>query len=219
MELAGSLLALGDELETSTECGSAERLSPIQHARSPLRFRVAALLSPESDKVHRGRQRAISRGSGVVMVTLQGRFNRLFVCAAACWAFYWLLGLPVGGAWRANRHYDAEVEKCWDLFAPDREVSLNAGALRACREQAQASSARGVYSGFDFDWDEGERWSFEGYFTHMGQKVIGLISIPPLAVYASAWGSCWLIRSLSAFLIWLRRGLRPPVSPYPRPPK
>jgi hypothetical protein len=153
------------------------------------------------------------------MVTLQRRFNRLFVFATVCWALYWLLGLPVGGNWLANRHYDAEIEKCWDMYAPDREVSLDVDALRACRGQALASSARGVYSGFDFDWDEGERWSLEGYYDHMGQKLVGLIIIPPLAVYASAWGSWWLMRSFNAFFIWLRRGLRPPVSPYPGPPK
>ena len=73
------------------------------------------------------------------------------------------------------------------------------GDVREFRSETELRS--GTYSGFGFTWENGEFWSFKGYYRQMGWMLPLLIVIPPVLVYGLVWG-------ISTVFRWVWRGFR-----------
>jgi hypothetical protein len=96
-------------------------------------------------------------------------------------------------AGRAYTHYTSDLISCSELQINDKS------SLEACRSRSEKEFRSGLYSGFDFAWDEGEFWSYKGYFRHMGWELVLMIVIPPVLIYLLAW-------VVTAFCLWIWRG-------------
>jgi hypothetical protein len=98
-------------------------------------------------------------------------------------------------AGKAFTHYDGDRKSCYQIYANDRP------SLESCLSHSEKEFRSGLYSGFHFSWDDGEFWSFKGYYRHMGWLLPAAIVLPPLLVYLLAWG-------VSAICLWIWRGFR-----------
>jgi hypothetical protein len=129
-------------------------------------------------------------------INLTRGFNRVFLLAVLGWAIFCLLIYPVLMAREGKAHYDGDVKYCYDMQAKFGSTA------EPCLSQALKEFHSGTYSGFGFAWDEGEYWSFNGYYRHMGWMLPAMIAVPPILRYGLAWGVAGVCR-------WVWRGFRP----------
>src|SRR5580693_8546764 len=104
---------------------------------------------------------------GMTVLNLRRRFNRIFALLVVVWAAFCLLVQPVLMAGKAKTHYDNDIKWCNENYGPFGTLP-DRGPLAGCLAQSEMEFKAGTYSGFGFVWEDGEFWSFKGYYRHMG---------------------------------------------------
>lgn len=104
-------------------------------------------------------------------------------------------------AQQRETHYHKDVEGCYQDHGSLGQVGDNRKALASCLAESKREYEKGLYSGFSFEWNEGEFWSYKGYWLGMGWWLVMLIAFPPLLFYSCAWAVALVRR-------WIWRGFR-----------
>ena len=91
--------------------------------------------------------------------------------------------LPVLMARQGTGHYDCDVKYCYDV-----QAKLGSPA-EPCLSRALKVFRSGTHSGFGFAWDEGEYWSFTGYYRHTGWLLPAMTAVPPVLIYGLTWAA------------------------------
>ena len=150
-------------------------------------------------------------------VNVRRGLNRLFIVLAAGWALYWLFIFPLVAVRQGNTHYETDLKWCYDMYGPfaasgpfaKYKASPDREALKNCLSDSLTEHQTGINSGFHFLWDNGEYWSFMGYYRHEGWRLVELIIIPSLVAYGLAWGAFGLALGFRAVCQWIWRGFKP----------
>jgi len=124
---------------------------------------------------------------------MRNRLNRLFLVLFITWGAYCLFISPLQMNGRARTHYQADRSACYEMLA---KYDL---PLESCLSDFEKEFRTGLYSGFPFFWNDGESFSYRGYYRHMGWLLATMIVVPALLAYLLTWG-------LNAVWLWVWRG-------------
>jgi hypothetical protein len=120
------------------------------------------------------------------------RWNRLFLVAVICWAFFCLFVQPILMAREGVAHWAKERDECRSgIYSKDPS---------GCLKIADIEYHMGLYAGFGERYDEGQGdWSYPWYFRKLWPLLmIEIIALPPL-LYGLVWGA-------ARTSIWVWRG-------------